>query len=87
MSLDAPEALLNKVQFDIRLCFCRRSQDNMHGMKISTFEVLNDPKTGLTNGMVCVDLGKFSPLTQLMNFANVFFLLIESCNTILYRHY
>jgi hypothetical protein len=37
MSLDAPEALLNKVQFDIRLSFCRRSQENMHGMKKSTF--------------------------------------------------
>jgi hypothetical protein len=37
MSLDAPEALLNKVQFDIRLYFCRRSQENMHGMKKSTF--------------------------------------------------
>jgi hypothetical protein len=47
MSLDAPEALLNKVQFDIRLHFCRRSQENMHGMKKTTFEVLNDPKTGL----------------------------------------
>jgi hypothetical protein len=37
MSLDAPEAFLNKVQFDIRLYFCRRSQENMHGMKKSTF--------------------------------------------------
>ncbi|VDI27689.1 Hypothetical predicted protein [Mytilus galloprovincialis] len=44
---DAPEALLNKVQFDIRLYFCGRSQENMHGMTKSTFEVLNDPKTGL----------------------------------------
>ena len=37
MSLDAPEALLSKVQFDIRLYLCRRSQENMHGMKKSTF--------------------------------------------------
>ena len=47
MSLDASEGLLNKVQFDIRLYFCRRSQDKTHGMNKSTFEVLNDPKTGL----------------------------------------
>ncbi|CAG2249009.1 unnamed protein product [Mytilus edulis] len=44
---DAPEALRNKVQFDIKLYFCRRSQENMPGIKTSTFEVLNDPRTGL----------------------------------------
>jgi hypothetical protein len=55
MSLDAPEALLNKVQFDIRLYFCKRSQENMHGMKKSTFEVLNDPKTGLKYVSKCED--------------------------------
>jgi hypothetical protein len=55
MSLDAPEALLNKVQFDIRLYFCRRSLENMHGMKKSTFEVLNDPKTGLKYVSKCED--------------------------------
>jgi hypothetical protein len=32
MSLDAPEALLSKVLFDIRLYFCRRSSENMHGI-------------------------------------------------------
>ena len=37
MSLDEPEALLNKVQFDIRLYCCRRSQENMHGMKKINF--------------------------------------------------
>ncbi|VDI60387.1 Hypothetical predicted protein [Mytilus galloprovincialis] len=52
---DAPEALLNKVQFDIRLYFCRRAQENMHGMTKSTFEVLNDPKTGLKYVAKCED--------------------------------
>ncbi|XP_076079992.1 uncharacterized protein KIAA1958-like [Mytilus galloprovincialis] len=52
---DAPEALLNKVQFDIRLYFCRRSQANMHGMTKSTFKVLNDPKTGLKYVAKCED--------------------------------
>jgi hypothetical protein len=55
MSLDAPEALLNKVQFDIRLYFCRKSQENMHGMEKSTFEVLNYPKTRLKYVSKCED--------------------------------
>ena len=55
MSLDAPEAILNKVQFNIRLYFCRTSQENMHGMTKSTFEVLNDPKTGLKYVSKCED--------------------------------
>jgi hypothetical protein len=54
MSLDAPEALLNKVQFVIRY-FCRRSQENLHGMTKLTFEVLNDPKTELKYVSKCED--------------------------------
>jgi endo-1,4-beta-D-glucanase Y len=53
MSLDAPEAILNKVQFDIRLYLCRTSQENMYGMTKSTFEVLNDPKTELKYASKC----------------------------------
>jgi hypothetical protein len=32
MSLDAPEAILNKVQFNIRLYFCRTSQENKNSV-------------------------------------------------------
>ena len=34
-----PVGLANKVQFNIRLFFCRRGAENMHGMSKSTFKV------------------------------------------------
>jgi hypothetical protein len=44
MSTATPCGLQNKVQFDIRLYFCRRSAENMHSMTKTTFEVKTDPK-------------------------------------------
>lgn len=44
---DTPIGLANKVQFDIRLYFCRRGQENMHSMTKSTFTIKTDNKTRL----------------------------------------
>ena len=37
---NTPVGLANKVQFDIRLFFCWRGAENMHGMSKSTFKVM-----------------------------------------------
>lgn len=47
LSTNTPVGLQNKVQFDIRLYFCRRGMENIHAMTKSTFEIKTDPKTGL----------------------------------------
>ncbi|CAG2226383.1 KCTD1_15 [Mytilus edulis] len=47
LSPNTPFGLQNKVQFDIRLYFCRRGMENMPQMTKSTFSVKKDPKTGL----------------------------------------
>jgi hypothetical protein len=41
-STNTPYGLSNKVQFDIRLYFCRRGQENMYTMSKSTFTVKTD---------------------------------------------
>ncbi|XP_053398292.1 uncharacterized protein LOC128556690 [Mercenaria mercenaria] len=41
-----PQGLFNKVQFDIRLYFCRRGNENMYTMTKDTFRVQIDQKTG-----------------------------------------
>jgi hypothetical protein len=46
-STNTPSGLSNKVQFDIRLYFCRRGQENMHAMSQSMFTVKTDGETGL----------------------------------------
>jgi hypothetical protein len=46
-STNTPSGLSNKVQFDIRLYFCRRGQENMHAMSQSMFTVKTDDETGL----------------------------------------
>ena len=47
MSNDTPVGLQNKVQFDIRLDFCRRSNENMREMTKDTFSV---PPSGRRGG-------------------------------------
>ena len=47
MSPNTPSGLQNKVQFDIRLYFCRRSAENMHLMNKSTFMINKDQKNRL----------------------------------------
>ena len=42
-----PVGLQNKVQFDIRLYFCRRGMENIAGMTKITFEVKTNHKSGL----------------------------------------
>lgn len=32
LSIHTPQGLFNKVQFDVRIFFCRRGNENMHGM-------------------------------------------------------
>ncbi|XP_076100735.1 uncharacterized protein LOC143069814 [Mytilus galloprovincialis] len=44
---NTPSGLYTKVQFDIRMYFCRRGQENMHLMTNTTFGVETDPATGL----------------------------------------
>lgn len=43
MSPDTPCGIQNKVQFDIRLYFCRRSVENVHSMSRSLFQVKEHP--------------------------------------------
>ncbi|XP_021362124.1 uncharacterized protein LOC110455972 isoform X2 [Mizuhopecten yessoensis] len=47
LDVNTPVGLYNKVQFDIRLYFCKRGTDNMHKMTKSTFEIVTDLDTGL----------------------------------------
>ncbi|VDI46488.1 Hypothetical predicted protein [Mytilus galloprovincialis] len=47
LSPDTPTGLANKVQFDIRLYFCRRGIENMHSMTKCSFTIKTDIKTGL----------------------------------------
>ncbi|XP_063404526.1 uncharacterized protein LOC134687991 [Mytilus trossulus] len=46
-STHTPTGLFNKVQYDIRLYFCRRGAENMHTMTKSTFALKTDPNTGM----------------------------------------
>ena len=46
-SPNTPSGLYTKVQFDIRLYFFRRGQENMHLMTKTTFGVETDSSTGL----------------------------------------
>ncbi|KAK3086405.1 hypothetical protein FSP39_017969 [Pinctada imbricata] len=46
MSTDTPQGLYNKVQFDIRLYFCRRGNENMCTMSKETFRVRTDENSG-----------------------------------------
>lgn len=46
LSINTPQGLFNKVQFDVRMFFCRRGNENMHGMTKNTFKVFTDDKTG-----------------------------------------
>jgi len=47
LSIDTPCGLLNKVQMDIRLYFCRRGLENMAEMTKETFIVDVNPITGV----------------------------------------
>jgi hypothetical protein len=42
---NTPVGLQNKVQFDIRLYFCRRGMENIPNMTKSTFEIKTDAKS------------------------------------------
>ena len=44
---NTPVGLQNKVQFDIRLYFCRRGMENIPNMTKSTFEIKTDAKSSL----------------------------------------
>ena len=44
MNPNTPSGLSNKVQFDIRLHFCRRGGENMVNMSPSMFEIIEDDK-------------------------------------------
>lgn len=47
LSQSTPSGLFNKVQFDIRMYFCRRGAENMHMMSKTTFSLKTDPESGL----------------------------------------
>lgn len=46
LSINTPQGLFNKVQFDIRMFFCRRGNENMHNMTKNMFRVETDEDTG-----------------------------------------
>ena len=46
LAITIPQGLFNKVQFDIRMFFCRRWNENMHSMTKDMFQVDTDEKTG-----------------------------------------
>ena len=46
LCITTPQGLLNKVQFDVRMFFCRRGNENMHKMTKDTFQVFDDQATG-----------------------------------------
>ena len=45
LDINGPTGLYNKVQFDVRLYFCRRGGENMANMTKDTFLVKRDPDT------------------------------------------
>jgi hypothetical protein len=45
--IGSPTGLMQKVQFDIRLYFCRRGMENMYSMDKNTFAIKTDPNTGV----------------------------------------
>jgi hypothetical protein len=45
-SPQTPLGLFNKVQFDLRLYFCRRGSENIYNFTKDTFQVSTDPNTG-----------------------------------------
>ena len=40
LNQNTPIGLANKIQFDLRLFFCRQVAENIHGMSKSTFKVM-----------------------------------------------
>ena len=46
LAITTPQGLFNKVQFDIRMFFCRRGNENMHSMTKDMFQVDTDENTG-----------------------------------------
>lgn len=40
LSINTPQGLFNKVQFDVRMFLCRRGNENMHGMTKTHFKCL-----------------------------------------------
>jgi hypothetical protein len=46
LSPTTPNGLFNKVQFDVRLYFCRRGSENIYNFTKSTFVIETDPQTG-----------------------------------------
>lgn len=55
MSPFTPCELQNKVQFNTKLYFCRRSVENVHSMNKSAIKAKNDPKSGLKYVTSCTD--------------------------------
>lgn len=55
MSPFTPFGLQNKVKFNTKLYFCRRSVENVHSMNKSAIQVKNDPKSGLKYVTSCTD--------------------------------
>jgi hypothetical protein len=45
LSINTPQGLFNKVQFDIRMLFCRRGNENKQEMNKNTFQVFVDERT------------------------------------------
>ena len=46
LAITTPKGLFNKVQFDIRMFFCRPGNENMHSMTKDMFQVDTDENTG-----------------------------------------
>lgn len=46
LSINTPHGLFIKVQFDIRMFFCRQGNENMHNMTKNMFRVETDEDTG-----------------------------------------
>ena len=47
MNINTPQELFNKVQFDVRLNFWRKGNENMHWMSNSTFNFEVESDSGL----------------------------------------
>lgn len=55
LSIDNPDGLRNKVQFDIRLYFFRRGSENMHKMTKDTFKLCVHAETGTRYFALAID--------------------------------
>ena len=78
LSPKTPTGLFNKVQFDIRLYFCRRGSENIYEFRKDTFKLKTNPQTGRLLQRIKFHLFTIIAFTfTLHSFAQIYFTFIS----------